>query len=111
MAGGRRTNDWAITLSRRVPVDLRVSTGAGRASLDLSGPRGDVDVRAGAGEVTVVFGEGEAAVEELELQAGAGRFEATGLGSKHARAWASSSSTSPGRRGEPADAAGFHPAG
>ena len=85
MAGGRRTNDWAITLSRRVPVDLRVSTGAGRASLDLSGPRGDVDVRAGAGEVTVVFGEGEAAVEELELPAGAGRFEATGLGFARAR--------------------------
>lgn len=83
--GVRRTNDWSITLSRRVPVDLRISTGAGRAALDLTGLRGDVDVRAGAGEVTVEFGEGDAAIEDLELQAGAGRFEARGLGYARAR--------------------------
>ena len=83
--GVRRTNDWNITLSRRVPVDLRISTGAGRATLDLSGLQGNVDVRAGAGEVTVAFGEGDAAIEELGLRAGAGRFEATGLGYARAR--------------------------
>lgn len=83
--GVRRTNDWNVTLSRRVPVELRISTGAGRATLDLSGLRGDVDVRAGAGEVTVGFSEGDAAIEELGLQAGAGRFEATGLGYARAR--------------------------
>jgi len=83
--GIRRTNDWNITLSRRVPVDLRVSTGAGRATLDLSGLRGEVEVRAGAGEVTVGFGDVDAAIEELDLQAGAGRFEAMGLGYARAR--------------------------
>jgi hypothetical protein len=36
--------------------------------------------------VAVRFDEGEAAVEELELRAGAGRFEATGLGHARARA-------------------------
>jgi len=77
---GRVTSEWDITLSRRVPVDLRISTGAGRASLDLSGLRGKVDVRAGAGEVAVAFGEGDAAIEELGVHAGAGRFVATGLG-------------------------------
>jgi hypothetical protein len=77
---GRVTSEWDITLSRRVPVDLRISTGAGRASLDLSGLRGKVDVRAGAGEVAVAFGEGDAAIEELGVHAGAGRFAATGLG-------------------------------
>jgi len=83
--GVRRTNDWNIALSRRVPVDLRISTGAGRATLDLTGLRGTVDVRAGAGEVTVGFSEGDAAIEELALQAGAGRFEAAGLGYARAR--------------------------
>lgn len=81
----RMTNEWNITLSRRVPVDLRISTGAGRASVDLSGLRGEIDVRAGAGEVLVSFGEGDAAVEELGMHAGAGRFVATGLGFARAR--------------------------
>ena len=52
--------------------------------MDLTGLRGDVRVRARAGAVAVTFGEGEAAIDTLELHAGAGRFEATGLG--HARA-------------------------
>lgn len=82
---GRMTNEWDITLSRRVPVDLRISTGAGRAAVDLSGLRGEIDVRAGAGEVLVSFGEGDAAVEELGMHAGAGRFVATGLGFARAR--------------------------
>ena len=81
---GRRTSDWDVTLTRRVPVELDISTGAGQAAVDLTGLRGDVRVRAGAGAVAVTFGEGEAAIDELELHAGAGRFEATGLG--HARA-------------------------
>ncbi|HEY6102553.1 MAG TPA: hypothetical protein VI007_04920 [bacterium] len=82
---GRMTNEWDITLSRRIPVNLRISTGAGRASVDLSGLRGEIDVRAGAGEVLVSFGEGDAAVEELGMHAGAGRFVATGLGFARAR--------------------------
>jgi hypothetical protein len=36
--------------------------------------------------VAVTLREGEAALEELELHAGAGRFEATGLGHARARA-------------------------
>jgi hypothetical protein len=86
MQAGRRTSEWDITLTRRVPIELEISTGAGRAAVDLTGLRGEVRVRAGAGAVAVTFGEGEAALEELELHAGAGRFEATGLGHARARA-------------------------
>jgi hypothetical protein len=82
---GHRSSEWDVTITRRVPVELEISTGAGRGALDLTGLRGTVRVRAGAGAVAVRFGEGEAAVEELELQAGAGRFEAAGLGFARAR--------------------------
>lgn len=79
------TNDWVIGISRRVPVELEVSTGAGRGTFDLTGLQGRAEIRAGAGEVRMEFRPGSAAVEELELQAGAGRFEAVGLGYAQAR--------------------------
>ena len=83
--GRRVTNDWAVAITRRVPVDLTASTGAGRGTFDLTGLRGRARIRAGAGEVRVEFRDGPAELEELVLQAGAGRFDAVGLGSAHAR--------------------------
>lgn len=85
VAGRRTTNDWAIRLTRRVPLDLTASTGAGRGTFDLTGMRGRAEIRAGAGEVRVEFKAGEASLEALSLQAGAGRFEAVGLGYARAR--------------------------
>lgn len=79
------TNDWTVGINRRVPVDLRVSTGAGRGTFDLTGFRGRAEIQAGAGDVRVEFHPGAAVVEELELQSGAGRFEAAGLGYAQAR--------------------------
>lgn len=80
-AGGRRTtNDWTVQLTRRVPVELTASTGAGRAAFDLTGMRGTAAIRAGAGDVRLEFKEGPASLDALSLQAGAGRFEAVGLG-------------------------------
>ena len=83
--GRRITNDWTVAITRRVPVDLTASTGAGRGTFDLTGLRGRARIRAGAGEVRVEFRDGPAELEELVLQAGAGRFDAVGLGSAHAR--------------------------
>jgi len=79
------TNDWTVAVTRRVPVDLTASTGAGRGTFDLTSLRGSAEIRAGAGEVRVEFREGSAVLEELVLQAGAGRFEAVGLGNAHAQ--------------------------
>ena len=83
--GRRITNDWTVAITRRVPVDLTASTGAGRGTFDLTGLRGRARIRAGAGEVRVEFRDGPAELEELVLQAGAGRFDAVGLGNAHAR--------------------------
>jgi len=83
--GRRITNDWTVAITRRVPVDLTASTGAGRGIFDLTGLRGRARIRAGAGEVRVEFRDGPAELEELVLQAGAGRFDAVGLGNAHAR--------------------------
>lgn len=79
------TNDWTVGISARVPVELNVSTGAGRGTFDLTGLRGSAAIRSGAGEARVEFRPGPAAVERLTLQAGAGRFEALGLGYAQAR--------------------------
>lgn len=78
--GTTYTNEWTIGVSRRVPLDLEVTTGAGRATLDLTGMSGSAEVRAGAGDVRVEFGAGQGTVERLELRGGVGRFEALGLG-------------------------------
>lgn len=83
--GARYTNVWSVDLTRRVPVDLTASTGLGRGSFDLTGMMGSASIRAGAGDVTVTFREGEGALDRLELRAGVGRFEASGLSNAHVR--------------------------
>lgn len=85
ISGRGFTNDWVVGISHRVPVELKVSTGAGRGAFDLTGLRGSAEIRSGAGEMRVAFREGPAAVDTLDLQAGAGRFEAVGLGYARAR--------------------------
>lgn len=82
---GGLTNNWTVAITRRVPVDLEARTGAGQATMDLTGLKGKAEIRAGAGQVRVEFADGPAAVEQLEFSAGTGRFEAVGLGNAHAR--------------------------
>jgi hypothetical protein len=69
--GGRNTRDWSVTLSRTVPLELAVRTGAGRLEADLS------DLR----------------VESLRLETGAGAVAlttpSTGRPQLHVRAEAS----------------------
>ena len=79
-AGTTYTNEWTVGVSRRVPLDLEVTTGVGRATLDLTGMSGSAEIRAGAGDLRVEFGAGRGTVERLELRGGVGRFEALRLG-------------------------------
>ncbi len=79
------TNDWTIQLTRRVPMHLVVSIGAGREVLDLTGLTGSVELGAGAGEVSAQFQEGSGTLERITLRGGAGRVDAIGLANAHAR--------------------------
>lgn len=83
--GGPYTNEWTIGLTRKVPLDLEVSTGAGRGVFDLTGMTGQVEINAGAGEVRVEFRETGGQLEELEFRGGVGRFEAVGLSNARAK--------------------------
>jgi len=74
------TNQWTVALNRRVPIELEASTGAGRATFDLTGLSGSAEITAGAGEVRVAFTAPGGSVKVLEFRGGVGRFEAMGLG-------------------------------
>jgi hypothetical protein len=51
---GGSDKNWDLSLNRDVPLDLRVSTGAGKSTLDLTGLNlRRVDLNAGVGQVTV----------------------------------------------------------
>ncbi len=78
--GRTSTNEWIIGISRRVPLDLEVDTGAGRATLNLTGMNGSAEIRAGVGDVRLEFGAGRGTIRQLALRGGVGRFEALGLG-------------------------------
>lgn len=83
--GGSYTSEWTIGLTRKVPLDLEASTGAGRGVFDLTGMTGQVEINAGAGEVRVEFREAGGQLEELEFRGGVGRFEAVGLSNARAK--------------------------
>jgi hypothetical protein len=52
--GGKLINEWMIQLSDQVPMDLRISTGAGDSQLDLGGlDLTSLTVETGAGVTTV----------------------------------------------------------
>jgi hypothetical protein len=81
-AGGR--NEWTIGLTGRVPLDLEVHAGAGRATLDLTGMSGRAQIQAGAGasriearsgigEFVLDFSSAAQGTGELEVHAGVGR--------------------------------------
>lgn len=74
------TNEWMVALNRRVPIDLEASTGAGRATFDLTGLSGSAEISAGAGQVRVEFTAPGGTVKVLEFRGGVGKFEAVGLG-------------------------------
>ena len=73
-------NEWTVGVSRRIPLDLDIAAGAGRAAIDLTGASGRAEITAGAGDIRVAVGPGPARLERLELRGGVGRFEALGLG-------------------------------
>ncbi|MGH7751699.1 MAG: hypothetical protein ACREN5_02685 [Gemmatimonadales bacterium] len=74
------TNEWTVALNRRLPIDLEASTGAGRATFDLTGLSGSTEITAGAGQVRVEFTAPRGTVKLLEFRGGVGKFEAVGLG-------------------------------
>lgn len=85
LGGLRRLNEWTIQLTRRVPVQLRVSTGAGRQRVDLTGMSGSAEISTGAGEVRLEFQPGTGTLERLTLRGGAGRLQTIGLGNAHVK--------------------------
>lgn len=71
-----------LNLSNRVPLDLDVAFGAAEASLDLSGLMiRKASIHTGASETRLVVNKpNPIACSELELEVGAAKFEAIGLG-------------------------------
>jgi hypothetical protein len=54
--GGRNTRDWSVTLTRTVPVELALRTGAGRVEADLSDLRVEsLRLETGAGAVALTI--------------------------------------------------------
>jgi hypothetical protein len=76
-----------VRLSPDVPVDLRVAFGAADATLDLGGLRLQrARIQTGASRTTVnVTSANRESCELLEIEVGAAKFEANGLGNLNAR--------------------------
>ncbi len=75
-----------LALSTAVPIDLKLEFGAARAELDLGGLRlRRARIATGASETMLRVSEANREVcRELELEVGAARFEAVGLGNLNA---------------------------
>jgi hypothetical protein len=75
-----------LRLSRDVPLDLDLKFGAGEAEVDLGGMAlRNLRVATGASETVVSFGApNRMAADEVEMEAGAAKFEARGLGNARA---------------------------
>ncbi|MEH7255431.1 toast rack family protein, partial [Neobacillus niacini] len=54
---GELKNEWNLTLSDNIPLDLRVNSGASDTNLDLKGLKiKELDVNAGVGDITIDLG-------------------------------------------------------
>ncbi|MCX8067341.1 MAG: toast rack family protein [Anaerolineae bacterium] len=75
-------NEWEIRLAPRVPLRLRVTLGAARGRLDLTGlALTDLSIETGASDLTVrTTGPNPATLERFLLRAGAANAEITGIG-------------------------------
>jgi N-terminal domain of toast_rack, DUF2154 len=82
-----KAGEMKLQLGQRTPLDLHLEFGAARADLDLTGLRvRRFHLATGASETHLRFGEPNPETCELiELQIGAARFEALGLGNANAR--------------------------
>jgi hypothetical protein len=55
-AMGRARNEWNLTLSNKVPLDLKIETKVGKSTFDLGGLNlTSLDVQTGVGETTLDF--------------------------------------------------------
>lgn len=75
-----------VSLTRSVPLDLKLEFGAGEADIDLGGLQlRRVDLSTGASETRVRFGApNPIRAERVQIQAGAADLEVTGLGNARA---------------------------
>jgi N-terminal domain of toast_rack, DUF2154 len=82
-----KAGEMKLQLGQRMPLDLHIEFGAARADLDLSGLRvRRLHLATGASETHLRFSEPNPETCDLvELQIGAAKFEAVGLGNANAR--------------------------
>lgn len=82
-----KAGEMKLQLGTRIPLDMHLEFGAARADLDLSGLRVHrFHLATGASETQLRFSEpNPEACELIELQIGAARFQATGLGNANTR--------------------------
>lgn len=75
-------NQWDIRLAPRVPMRLKMSLGAARSRVDLTGlALTDLSIETGASDMTLrVSGPNSARLERFLLRAGAANVEVTGIG-------------------------------
>jgi hypothetical protein len=70
---GHRRNDWDIKLNDAMPIDLRVSLGAGESRLDLRGLNvGSLSVHMGVGEARLDLSGERARDLEVTIEGGVG---------------------------------------
>lgn len=67
-------NEWDLKLTDKVPIDLKVNTGASRANLDLQGLKiARLDIETGVGELTVDLGGDWKKSFESNIETGVGK--------------------------------------
>ena len=79
---GKRTSEWNLGLSDRIPIDLSVELGAGEAVLDLSGLRiTRMKLETGASSMRVVVTKKNPVTMRIaSISAGVGSIKTEGLG-------------------------------
>lgn len=79
---GSTRNEWKLTFSPEIPLEMEVKVGAGKGDLDFTGLQlTGLDLDLGAGDFELLFDEpNEAEMDRFVLNAGASRLEVFGLG-------------------------------
>ena len=80
-------NEWTLRFTDKVPLSFEIDMGANRAQLDFTGLRvSELDLDLGASETVIDFGkENKEALEDLDINVGAAKFRARGLGNANFR--------------------------
>lgn len=79
---GSTRNEWKLTFSPEMPLEMEIKVGAGEGDLDFTGLQlTGLDLELGAGDFKILFDEpNEAEMDRFTLSAGASRLEVFGLG-------------------------------